>query len=295
MPAHQQRGIVAAGGIGSLAQAVRPGQVGDRPVGTERNPLEHRRQKRAVPVVGPHLRQPARIGDGDKGGQVTVLRAQSVTHPGAHAGKTIQREARAHLVLARPMRVAFGRHRMDEAKFVGQRGQIGQQIADHLARLAPRLECPQRLVQIPLRPLEGDQLVATRKRLPVPFHQLGLVVEGVKVAQRPRAENHQRLVRPGPEMRQARRQRVTRVHHRSDRCGCRLGFLRQQRRQRDATQPPRRVGQKVTPIEQRVVHRHHSTQIHSLVLNNARQNASSPAEPIRSIPAPRSAASGARE
>ena len=134
----------------------------DRLVGVEGRALKHGRQESRAPVVRPDLRHAARIGNGDERRQVLVLGAQGVAHPRAHAGKAIEGEAGAHLIFGRAVRVGLGRHRVDEAHVVRQVGQVRQQVGDHLAALAARPEFPQRLSEVAVLALEGDQLLAAR-------------------------------------------------------------------------------------------------------------------------------------
>ena len=77
------------------------------------------------------------------------------------------------------MSVTFSGHRMDKAHLVSHFGQIRQQIRNHLARLAPRLERPLRRDKTPLLSLKRDELLSTRQRLTVTFNQFRLVIKTV--------------------------------------------------------------------------------------------------------------------
>jgi len=103
--------------------------------------------------------------------------------------KPSQREARGHLVLRRPVRVGAGGHRVDEAKFVRQLREVRQQIADHLPRLPTRPKTPQRRRQVALLALKSNEPIGARHYLSIASHQFRLVVKGIDVADRARAED----------------------------------------------------------------------------------------------------------
>ena len=203
-------------------------------------------------MIRPHLRHAARIGNGDEGRQILVLRAQRVAHPRAHAGKAVERETGAHLVLGRAVRVRLGRHRVDEAQVVGQLRQVRQQIGDHLARLPARLEFPVRLHEVAVLALKGDELVPPGHRLAVALDQLRLVIPRVQMAQRAGAKDHQHILRLGREMRRARRvgmlRRPVRTNGRFVRAEQLL--LGEQRKERDAAQAGAAVAEKIAAIQQ---------------------------------------------
>ena len=95
---------------------------------------------------------------------------------------------------------------MDEAKVIRLLGQMGQQVGDVLARLPSGPEFPGALVQGAVLSLEGDQRLDPGHRLAVPLDQLGLVVPGVQMADRPGAEEVQDALRPGRKRGGLRRQ-----------------------------------------------------------------------------------------
>ena len=165
---------VAGGQFRRFADRCRPLQIGDRLVRVEGGPLEHRRQEGRIPVIRPDLRHAPRIGDRHERRQILALGAQGVGHPAAHAGKAVQRVAGAHLVLGRPVRVALGRHRVDEAHLIGQFGQMRQQVGDHLAGLPARLEIPDRPDQVAAGSLKRHQPFGARQGRIVQLHQGGL-------------------------------------------------------------------------------------------------------------------------
>src|SRR5688500_11339157 len=99
------------------------------------------------------------------------------------------------------MRVALGRHGMDETHLIGQPRKVRKQIGDHLPALITRLEGPQGSNKVSVLALKSDELVRSRHRLTIAFHQLGLVIPRVHMADCPGAKYHQYSIRPGRKMR----------------------------------------------------------------------------------------------
>jgi hypothetical protein len=180
-------------------------EVWNRFVRIERRALKRRRQECAVPVIRADLRHAAGIGNCHERRQVLILGAEGVANPRAEAWKAVEREAGAHLVLGRAVRVRLAGQRMDEAQVVGQLGHVWQQVRDHLAALAAGAEFPRRTRQVAVLALKCDQLAIARQRLPVPLDQLRLEVPSINVTQRPGAEDDENLLSPGREVRRPRR------------------------------------------------------------------------------------------
>ena len=237
--------------VGRGRDARGPRQVGDRFVGVEGGALEHRGEERRRPLPGPHLWAAARIGDGDEGGQVAAFAPQGVGRPRPHARETVEREPGRHLVLGRPVGVAPGGHRVDEAHLVGQRAQVRQQLAGHRATLPARAELPLRADEVALLPLEGDELAPRhRQRRVVAPHELRFPVEGVDVRQGTRAEDHQHPRRARRKVRWPGRERVGRIDDRADRVGGQQPLVGQQGRQGDSRQAAPGGGEEPTPVEE---------------------------------------------
>ena len=198
------------------------------------------------------LRHAARIGDGHERRQVVAVAPKRVGRPRADAGEAVEREPGRHLALSRPVGVALGRHRVNEAHLVGQFAKLRQQVARHRAALAPRLELPERLDEVPLLSLECDQLFAAggRHRRVVPLHELRLVVERVDVRERARAEDHQHLLGLRGKVRRPRGVGMGRVDERPDWwLSTEQPLLVQERRQRDAREAGAAPLEEVTAVE----------------------------------------------
>jgi hypothetical protein len=90
-------------------------------------------------------------------------------------------------------------------KVVGQFGEVRQQVGNHLAGLAARLEFPVRLGQVPVLTLERDQFVHAWHRLAMPPDKFRFVVPALQVRARARAENDQHVLRFRREVRRTRR------------------------------------------------------------------------------------------
>ena len=209
---------LTAGNVGCGREARRPRQVGNRLVGVEGRALEDGKQEGRLPLPRAHLRAAPRVGNGDERRQVAALAAQRVGRPCADAGEAIEREARGHLVFGGAVRVALGRHRVNEAHVVGEFAKPRQKITCHRAALAARLEVPERLDEVALLSLERDQGTAVRgHRGVVPLHEFWLVVEGVDMGERARAEDEQDLVGLGWKVRLPRGIGLRRVDGRADR------------------------------------------------------------------------------
>src|SRR6476620_4411044 len=90
---------IARSRFGRSRNLARRFQVGNRFIRVERRALESGGQERSVPMVWTDLRDTPWIGDGDERGQVLVLGAERVAHPGSGARKTLEGKPGAHLIL----------------------------------------------------------------------------------------------------------------------------------------------------------------------------------------------------
>jgi hypothetical protein len=187
-----------------------------------------------------------------EGRQVAALAAERVGHPRPDAREAVEREARRHLVLGRAVRVALGRHRVDEAHVVGHLAEHRQKVARHLAALAPRLELPLRLDEVALFTLERDELAAARHRhrRVVQADELRLVVERVDVGEGARAEDQEHVLRLRGEVRLTRCVRPRGVDGRADRALARQQpLLVKERRERHAPEARPAELKKSAPVE----------------------------------------------
>ena len=246
---------VSGGSIRFLIDGVGSREVSNWLRRVEVRPLKCRRQKTRTPVVDTGLRRAARVGDRDISRQVAVLTAEAVRHPRSHAGKSVEREAGRHEILARSVRVCFSGHRMDKADVVRHPANLRDEFRNHLAGLAARFEFPRALCEIALAALKRDQLFRSRHRLTVTLDELGLVVERVEVAAGSGTEDDNYVLRFRREVGIARRVRARRVNRWPDRCPLRgvCGeefFFSKQTGQRDPAQTGREVGEETSTIEQ---------------------------------------------
>ena len=85
---------------------------------------------------------------------------------------------------------------MEETHLIRQRAEMRHEVRDHLAALTVGPERPRAFCQRALLALEGDELLTARHRLAVVFDEFRLVVEGVHLAHRAGAENHEHVLRP---------------------------------------------------------------------------------------------------
>ena len=90
---------------------------------------------------------------------------------------------------------------MDEAHVIRQGAEIWNQLRDHFATAATRLELPRTFCQGTLGALKSDEPLRPGHVLPVPADQLRLVVKRVHLADRAGAKNHQHILRPRLKMR----------------------------------------------------------------------------------------------
>ncbi len=199
------------------------------------------------------MRHAARIGDRDKRRQILARRTECVTCPAADGGEAVEREAGAHLVFSGPVRIRFRRHRMDETHLVRETAEVRQQIRGHLAALPARAEFPERLDQVTVLALEGDQFARTRHRHVVTLHQLGLEIERVHVAHRTRTKDHQHAFGFRCEVRRTRRVRPRGIEGGTERRFVRgeQSFLRQQRGECDGFEAATRPAQERPAIQKR--------------------------------------------
>ena len=108
---------------------------------------------------------------------------QCKIHPGSHAGEPIERESRIHYVFSRTVSIRFVRERMQKTNVVRHFTNMRQQIGRHFSGLPSRFEIPQRLRQISVGALKGNQLFVSGKGLAVTANQFRFVIERVDVTQ----------------------------------------------------------------------------------------------------------------
>ena len=139
-------------------------------------------QKRRVPVLGAIRGKPPVIGQHHKRRQVFVQAAKAVTDPAPHSRKARQLE---------PGRLQIGRlavdprladEVVDERHVVDTGAQVGHDFRERFARLAIRLELPDRLHPRAEAILERLDRLAEIRRLAVVFLERRLVVEQIDVA-----------------------------------------------------------------------------------------------------------------
>ena len=147
------------------------------------------------------------------------------------------------------MRVRLTSERVDEAKLIRHLPDLRHEIGDLFAALAVRPKRPRAAIEATLFSLKSNQLVGTRQRLAMALDEFRLVVEGVNLAARPRAENHQHLLRLGPVVRVPCGVRLGRNDVGPERRLGRLGA--EQLAKRDPAQPHAGVHQKLPPAKQR--------------------------------------------
>src|SRR5262245_53910677 len=94
----QQCQKIASGNVVASTHTGWEFEVANGPGRVEGRPLKNRRQKTRAPVAGARLGDAAWIGDGDERGQVLVLAAERVVHPGPHARETVEGETGRHEV-----------------------------------------------------------------------------------------------------------------------------------------------------------------------------------------------------
>ena len=83
---------------------------------------------------------------------------------------------------------------MEEAHVVGDFAQLWNQIGNHLARFAARLELPRAFREHSLLALKRHQVFRARHRLTMLLDQFRLVIECVNLATGAGAENHQHIL-----------------------------------------------------------------------------------------------------
>ena len=293
------RGAVAGGGHATGAC-----QIANWICGVELGALESRRQESGRPVVHAVLGLTTRIGKGHISGQALVVAAQGVGHPSAHAGKSIQRVAGGHVILAGAVRVGLPLHGVDEAHLIGQIAEVWQQVRDHLAALTAGTELPRALVQCTLLALEGDELLGAGHGLTMATDQLRLVIEGVELAAGAATKDHQHILGARREVRLARTIRPTGLDGRAEGLWPTGRFSQktlptQKMGQGNGSQAQTGVAEEATPIQQWAlesgkVWRAHGMNRNSLALRMPRQKACNPSERTKTTASATSAVCGTR-
>ena len=176
--------------------------VGQR-VGAGRQPhaLMIRRQEIGVPDLEPVIWVLG--GQDDERRQIGVERAQSVADPRAQAGHRDRDRAGEHAERRRRVAGRIAVDRVQEAKLVDDRAHVVEQLADHLAALAPRPELVWRAQHL---------FLALEHGLVVVLLELRLVVERVDLRDAAGHEEDDQVLGPGREVAGPRGKRVPAVH-----------------------------------------------------------------------------------
>ena len=183
------------------------------------------------------------------------------------------------------MGVGLTLHRMDEAHFIRQGGQVGDQVGNHLPTLASWTKLPGTASQRSLLALKGDELLVPRQGLPMATNEFGLVIEGVELTAATTTEDQQDILGPGLEMGIAWRIGMTRGDDRTNGVltrhrGGQQPLTPQQMGQCNRTQANPGVGKEASPIEQRTLKRRldrvHGMKRNSLELSSTRHSAGTP-------------------
>ena len=165
-------------------------EVGDRLAGgPEGHPLVRGGEETGRPVDCPARRLATGVGQDDEGGQVLVVGPQAVRQPRPQGGEAVEGEAGVHQEGGRRVVRGLAVHRMDEGQVVDPLRQVGEQRTDPRPRLAVLPERERRLHQPARAAEEGVDLALAGEFLALELRQVGLVVEGVDVAQAPGAED----------------------------------------------------------------------------------------------------------
>ena len=181
----------ARGGVGLRGDERGGGaEVGDRrgAPGRDDGTGVLRGEEPGVPVLHPVGGIAAVIGEDDERGEVLVVAAQRVAHPGAGAGETGEHEAGRLEERGRGVDPRRAHHVVDERDPVDHAPQRRHHVGQLLAARPVPTERPDRREPGPEAVLERLHRLAEVARLAVPFHQLRLVVEKIDVAGRPRHE-----------------------------------------------------------------------------------------------------------
>ncbi len=196
--------------------------------------LVHGRKKarREAPFLV--VRQPLRIGQYHKGGQVIGNVSQGVRNPRPHTGKAREKKARVHHVGAGAVHIGLGGHGHEEGHLIDQLGLLGKHLTDPATALTVLLKGEGTLHQGTGRGRKAVGLFFGSQHLPMEPLELGLVVEEIHGA---RAARHKELDNPID----ARRMMEGRLG---------LGFPREQLRQGQARETAAHIHEKIAPIEE---------------------------------------------
>ncbi len=127
---------------------------------------------------------------------------------------------------------------------------LWKQIGNHLSALTTRPKFPQRLSQVSIGPLEGNELFVARQRFSVESDQLRLVIERVDLAERTGAKNDNHVGRFGREVGRPRCVRIGGVN--LGRLPCRslaADFVGEHRGERDRREAARCAREKPAAVE----------------------------------------------
>ena len=143
--------------------------------------LVTRGKEGAAEVFQPAVRHPV-VVQHDVAGEVAVRGAEAVRHPRAEARSLPETAPGVQQEVRLPVEREFADHRADDAEFVGDAGDVREEVADPEAALAALLELPRAAepdaLGRRLRPLRDG---AGADRLPFVLLQHRLVIEGIDV------------------------------------------------------------------------------------------------------------------
>src|SRR5690349_19015769 len=115
------------------------------------------------------------------------------------------------------MRVRLADHAVQETHVVGQRAEVRDQVGNHLARLATRLEFPGAACEHALFALKRNQAIGPWHLLSMSSDQCRLVVKRIELAAGSRTENHEHVFGTGREMWLTSRKWSRRIDQRTNR------------------------------------------------------------------------------
>ena len=143
------------------------------------------------------------VGQHDEGRQVVVEGTEAVADPRAGARETGELKPRRLQQRGRAVHPGLAGHIVDESQLVHDLAEGRDDLAEEFAAAAVRPEIPEGTEPRPETILERLDRLAKVAGLAVSLHQLGLVVEEVEVAGRPRHKELHDALRP--RRRRARR------------------------------------------------------------------------------------------
>ena len=185
-------GLGARGGLKVEDRWTAPGVEGDS--------LMLRGQESAGPVkrASGGIGDAASVGQDHEAGEALVLGSQAVRQPGPHRWEAHLAETGVRLEDSGDVVGRLGDHRLDHGQLVGHFRDLGEQVGDPQAALAPPFEGVMRLVETSdLAAEDIGHADALRHLATVEFLQVGLVVERIDVAQAASEEDMDDLLGPG--------------------------------------------------------------------------------------------------